>query len=93
MKTNENAALVAVPPPATGSVTLAEGRYENGKGAWLEVMDVQMPGYPKYDGGMTGVSIKWGRQRQFVIARDVAHFWSQWPYSLCAPSQNNQAEP
>ena len=60
-------------------------RYENGKGAWVDVLDVQMPGYPNYDGGATGVSIKWGRHRQFVIARDVAHFWSQWPYSVCAP--------
>lgn len=69
-------------------MTLAEGRYENGKGAWLEVLDVQMPGYPKYDGGMTGVSILWGKQRLFVVARNEAHFWSKWPFILCAPSQN-----
>lgn len=58
------------------------GRYENGKGAWMEIRDVQLPGYPGYDGGMTGVSAVWCGTSWFVVAKDEEHFWAQFPYSL-----------
>jgi hypothetical protein len=68
------------------------GCYANGKGAWIEILDVQLPGYPNYDGGMTGVSVIWGTKRWFVAARDEADFWSQFPYRLlkdCFCSENS----
>jgi hypothetical protein len=65
----------------TGS-RIAVGHYRKGNGAWMDITDVQMPGYPNYDGGATGVSVLWGRNKFFVMARDEDHFWSQFPYSI-----------
>jgi hypothetical protein len=57
----------------------------------MDILDVQMPGYPNYDGGATGVTIMWGKSRFFVLARDADHFWGQFPFSVlkgCFDSAN-----
>ena len=94
MKTHSTKTLATVAPATTCS-RIECGHYTNGKGAWMDILDVQIPGYPKYDGGATGVSILWGSNRWFVLARDEEHFWSQFPYSVlkgCFNSANAQAD-
>lgn len=69
------------------------GRYANGKGAWMEIRGVQLPGYSDYDGGLPGVSVQWGKKKWFVMARDEEHFWNTWPWSIFRDhfiSENNQ---
>jgi len=95
MKTLSTPTLAAVAPATTCS-RIECGHYTNGKGAWMDILDVQMPGYPKYDRGATGVSILWGRDRWFVLAHDEENFWSQFPYSVlkgCFHSANEKTVP
>jgi hypothetical protein len=58
------------------------GHYANGKGARMDIERVVMPGYPDYDGGLPGVSVKWGKKSWFVPARNAEEFWSQFPYEI-----------
>lgn len=70
---------------AVCSEKLAVGIYEADPGVFMEIINVQMPGYPGYDGGAPGVSIGFGRNprergasgnRWFVLADSVDAFWA-----------------
>lgn len=70
---------------------LIPGRYHNlaqpnDKYAFIIIRYVCLPDHDNYDGGLPGVGITWGKQKLFVPAKDEAHFWAQWPYSIFKPA-------
>lgn len=67
-------------------MTISIGKQTNSKGGSFVVNYVMLPGYPDYDGGLCGVGITWGNERQFIVAESEQAFWSQFPFNLFAPS-------
>jgi len=67
-------------------MAISIGKQTNYKGGSFIVNYVMLPGYPDYDGGLRGVGITWGDERQFIVAESEHDFWSQFPFNLFTPS-------
>lgn len=69
-------------------MTITLGKQTNSKGGSFIVNYVMLPGYQDYDGGLRGVGITWGNERQFIVAESENDFWSRFPFNLFTPSNN-----
>lgn len=78
--TTASPAPKSIPLPETGK--LQEGRYESTAGGYFDILDVQLPGYPKYDGGAPGVTVRFAGAEAFHVVENEAKFWSRFPFHL-----------